>query len=176
MLGITGTLQQFPGAGQGDSGDVGAAEETGDFGSSLFAAQPADRGVTAVAVFIFCNLILMVAGRRNLRQMGDTEDLMALPQLGHFSAYDAGGDSTDAGIDFIEDHRTGGAGTVGETLEGQGDSGYFTSGGHGGQRFQLRAFVGAEEKFYDIRSFHRIELSSFAVCLPVGSGHQSERF
>ena len=26
----------------------------------------------------------MVAGRRNLRQMGDTEDLMALPQLGHF--------------------------------------------------------------------------------------------
>src|SRR3546814_17781764 len=53
---------------------------------------------------ILADLNVLVAQRRDLRQMGDTKNLALRTKCAQFASHHFGHRATDAAVDFVEDH------------------------------------------------------------------------
>ena len=97
----------------------------------------------------------VVAGAecRDLRQVGDADDLVPLGNLTEFAADNRGCNTADAAVDFIEDHGRDVIIIADDLLEGQHDAGHFTAGCDFAQRFERFTAVGGNQELDDVRSF-----------------------
>mgnify|MGYP006965323909 CR=1 FL=1 len=82
----------------------------------------------------FFDFKMRICHRRDLRQMGDADDLMALPDLCHFFGNLLRRPSADSGVDFIENQSFCLVAVGKNRLDCKHDSRQFTAGNNFRQR------------------------------------------
>src|SRR5687767_9874457 len=85
---------------------------------------------------------MLVAARGDLRTVGDDEQLRAFGQPVQPLADRAGDGAADAAIDFVEDHRRGGAAFGKRDLEREDETRKLAAAGDPGQWRERRARIG----------------------------------
>src|SRR3546814_19878046 len=73
-----------------------------DWSSDVCSSDDMAAGNAAGA--ILADLNVLVAQRRDLRQMGDTKNLALRTKCAQFASNHFGHPATDAAVDFVEDH------------------------------------------------------------------------
>ncbi len=125
---------------------VTCAEHLGQFESAWFPGQFGHPGERAVLFDDLLHLEMLVAEDRQLRQVGDDEDLVGAPQLPQLFAHRAAHAPADALVDLVEDEGGHLVGTRQHVFERQHQAGGLAAGGDPCQRFQPLARVGRHQE------------------------------
>src|SRR3546814_2174200 len=107
---------------------------------------------------ILADLNVLVAQRRDLRQMGDTKNLALRTKCAQFASHHFGHRATDAAVDFVEDHGRDAVQTQRGHFDRQTDARELAAGGDLAQRARR-----SEEHTSELQSLMRISYAVFCL-------------
>ena len=94
----------------------------------------------------FADEVVMVCQGGYLREMGDSNNLVVMPELPHLHANSAGNLAAHISINLVKDEQRRVILLRQSTFESQHNTGHFSAGGNKAQRFEGLARVGTEKE------------------------------